>query len=64
VGGYPIGKPVVAFVESNPHAGLFALAWVTTKFTEPVRLLVTIMIVPRIARYLGRVPPKIVPPKP
>ena len=39
--------------------GTFAAAWVMTKFTEPLRLFVTLGVVPSIARWIGRVPPKI-----
>uniref|UniRef100_K3WLD2 DUF1279 domain-containing protein n=1 Tax=Globisporangium ultimum (strain ATCC 200006 / CBS 805.95 / DAOM BR144) TaxID=431595 RepID=K3WLD2_GLOUD len=42
----------------NAKTGTFLLAWVATKFTEPVRLAVTLAITPRIARFLRRVPPK------
>lgn len=39
-------------------AGTFALAWIMTKFTEPVRLGVSVAVVPSVARAVGRVPPK------
>ncbi|POM71703.1 membrane protein [Phytophthora palmivora] len=45
----------------NSKTGTFLLAWIATKFTEPVRLAVTIAITPRIARFLGRAPK--LPPK-
>ncbi len=35
----------------------FAAAWILTKFTEPIRLVVTGMITPTIARRFGRAPP-------
>ncbi|CAK4703581.1 hypothetical protein LEN26_010557 [Aphanomyces euteiches] len=38
--------------EVSPATGSFLIAWVATKFTEPIRLAVTLMITPRIARYL------------
>ncbi|CEG44421.1 Predicted membrane protein [Plasmopara halstedii] len=38
----------------NSKTGTFLLAWVATKFTEPVRLGLTIAMTPRIARFLGR----------
>ncbi|KAF4323030.1 hypothetical protein BBO99_00003411 [Phytophthora kernoviae] len=40
----------------NSKTGSFLLAWVATKFTEPVRLAVTLAVTPRIARFLGRAP--------
>ena len=46
------------YIRENPRVGTFALAWVMTKFTEPLRLGFTISIVPSIARFLGRAPPK------
>ncbi len=33
--------------------GTFAIAWVMTKFTEPLRLGFTVATVPTIARWLG-----------
>ena len=42
--------------ELNPKTGQFGVAWVLTKLTEPLRLLVAVAITPRIARLLGRVP--------
>ncbi|KAF0716789.1 Aste57867_2662 [Aphanomyces stellatus] len=38
--------------EVSPTTGTFLIAWVATKFTEPIRLAVTLMITPRLARYL------------
>lgn len=34
--------------------GTFAIAYIMTKFTEPLRLGVTIVAVPRVARWLGK----------
>ena len=47
---------VVAAIRESPSLGAFAVAWVAAKFTEPFRLVVTIFLVPRIARHLGRAP--------
>lgn len=55
--GYSWGEPVVESIRKNPHVGNFALAWILTKFTEPLRAVITIGIVPKIARALGRAPP-------
>jgi hypothetical protein len=46
----------IEWVRSEPRAGTFAIAWATAKFTEPVRALVTIWAVPKIARILGLAP--------
>lgn len=40
-------------VKRNPHTSNLAIAWVATKLTEPVRLGVTLAIVPRISRMMG-----------
>lgn len=44
----------------NSKTGSFVIAWVATKFTEPLRLALTLAITPRIARLVGRAPKKIV----
>ena len=36
--------------------GTFAIAWVMTKFTEPLRLAATVLTVPSIARFFGKIP--------
>ena len=46
----------IDWVRTTPRAGTFAIAWVTTKFTEPARALFTIWAVPKIARRLGMAP--------
>jgi len=43
----------------DPKAGAFASAWVAAKFTEPLRLILTLALTPRVARALGRAPPKV-----
>lgn len=47
------------YIKTHPRVGSFAIAWVLTKFTEPVRLGVTVVTVPAIARFFGKVPKKI-----
>ncbi|CAB9521182.1 Protein of unknown function (DUF1279) [Seminavis robusta] len=44
-------------VQQKPHWANFAVAWVSTKFTEPIRFGATVAIVPRVARYFGVVVP-------
>lgn len=46
------------YFRENPRMGTFAVAWVMTKFTEPLRLGLAIAVVPSVARFLGRAPPK------
>lgn len=50
-------------VRTSPFVGAFAIAWITAKFTEPIRLVCTMFLVPRIARRLGRAPPLTQPSK-
>lgn len=40
----------------NAKTGTFLIAWIATKFTEPLRLALTLAITPRIARFFGRAP--------
>jgi hypothetical protein len=50
---YELFRPYAETVEKNPHFANLGVAWVTNKFTEPVRLMITIAIVPRLARHFG-----------
>jgi len=43
----------------DPRVGNFGVAWVITKFTEPLRFVLTAAVTPRIARLVGRAPPKV-----
>jgi len=59
---YTLTRPVAPMVEEYPSIGNFAIAWIATKFTEPIRFGATVAFTPTIARYLGykkRVPPAI-----
>lgn len=49
-------KALPEFIREHPKVGTFALAWVMTKFTEPIRLGVTLAAVPKIAKFFGRGP--------
>mmetsp|Transcript_20216 Transcript_20216/g.43688 ORF Transcript_20216/g.43688 Transcript_20216/m.43688 type:complete len:350 (+) Transcript_20216:141-1190(+) len=40
------------FVERNPHFASLAVAWIAVKFTEPIRLPVSIFLTPRVANYI------------
>lgn len=53
---YAWTRPAVPFLEKNPHFANLGVAWVATKFTEPIRLVVTMGIVPKLADYFGYVP--------
>ena len=45
------------YIKENPRVGTFAIAWVMCKFTEPIRAVATVSIVPSIARvYNGFFP--------
>mmetsp|Transcript_16272 Transcript_16272/g.27087 ORF Transcript_16272/g.27087 Transcript_16272/m.27087 type:complete len:289 (-) Transcript_16272:45-911(-) len=56
---YTLTRPAVPFLEKNPHFANLGVAWVATKFTEPVRLVVAMVVVPRLAKSLGLVPPEL-----
>jgi hypothetical protein len=43
---------VPEFIRQNPRAGTFAIAWIMTKFTEPIRLGATAAIVPKLGQYV------------
>jgi len=49
-----------SYIREHPKVGTFAIAWVMTKFTEPLRLGFTLATVPQISKWLGRVPPSTV----
>ena len=42
-----------AYIRENPRVGTFAIAWVMTKFTEPLRLAFTIAIMPTVAKLVS-----------
>jgi len=44
----------------SPKSSSFLLAWVATKLTEPARAALTLIVTPKVARMLGRAPPKAV----
>jgi hypothetical protein len=46
-------EPYAPSVEKHPHLANLAVAWIATKFTEPIRLAVALPLTPRIARYFG-----------
>ena len=51
-------KPYIPKIENNPQLLNLGVAWISTKFLEPIRLAVTVTIVPTVARGLGYAPPK------
>lgn len=54
---YPWTKPYAPIIERNPEMANLGVAWVATKLTEPIRLAITIPLLPRVARFLGRSTP-------
>lgn len=44
------------FISDHPRYGTLAIAWVMTKFTEPIRLGITVTALPTVARLLGKGP--------
>lgn len=57
---HTVTKPAVPFLEKNPSLANFAVAWITVKFTEPVRLPLALFLTPRVARMVGYRPKEIV----
>lgn len=43
------------YIRDHPRVGTFAIAWLMTKFTEPLRLAVTVMVTPKVARAMKKV---------
>ena len=56
---YDFTRQYADAVAKNPHMANLGIAWIATKFTEPIRLGVSLAVVPRIHRALGRDTPKI-----
>ncbi|VEU40601.1 unnamed protein product [Pseudo-nitzschia multistriata] len=50
---YTLTKPVAPMVEEYPSIGNLAIAWIATKFTEPIRFGATVALTPPIARFVG-----------
>lgn len=46
-------KPYAPFVMNNPRTTNLALAWIATKLTEPIRLGVTLAILPSVSRFVA-----------
>jgi len=53
---YTLTKPFAPMVEQYPWTGNFAIAWIATKFTEPIRFGATVMMTPSIAKFFGYKP--------
>ena len=51
---YRITRPVAPMVEQYPWTANFAIAWIATKFTEPIRFGVTVLVTPPLSKYFGR----------
>ena len=56
---YDFTRQYADAVANNPHMANLGIAWIATKFTEPIRLGLSLAVVPRIHRALGRDTPKI-----
>jgi Protein of unknown function (DUF1279) len=56
---YTLTERFADTVQQKPALANFAVAWISTKFTEPIRFGVTMAIVPRVARYFGFVPGRV-----
>jgi hypothetical protein len=53
-------KQYAPYVTKNPHTTNLALAWIATKLTEPIRLAVTLAILPSVSKMIGKESDKIV----
>ena len=51
---FEVTKKYVESIQKRPEFVNLGIAWVATKFTEPIRLGVSIFLTPRIARLFGR----------
>ncbi len=49
-------RSVFTKMQEEPRMQTLTVAWLATKLTEPVRLITTIFLTPRVARALGRAP--------
>jgi len=50
---YSWTKPLAPMVEQYPWTANFAIAWIMTKFTEPIRMGFVVMVTPYTAKKLG-----------
>jgi len=50
---HSLTQPYAHVIEKNPSVANLAVAWIAVKFTEPIRLAVSLAATPRVARYLG-----------
>jgi hypothetical protein len=53
MGKYRLTEGFADICLEKPHVANLAIAWVATKFTEPIRIALTASIVPRIARHFN-----------
>mmetsp|Transcript_3721 Transcript_3721/g.4881 ORF Transcript_3721/g.4881 Transcript_3721/m.4881 type:complete len:351 (+) Transcript_3721:78-1130(+) len=51
---YEWTAPYADMVQKNTHTSNLAIAWVATKLTEPIRLPLTLTILPRISKMMGK----------
>jgi hypothetical protein len=54
---YAWTRPYAPIIENNPSMANLGVAWIATKFTEPIRLAITIPLLPRVSRAVGRTVP-------
>jgi Protein of unknown function (DUF1279) len=50
---HEITKAYAHYVQDYPQLANFGVAWISVKFTEPIRLPIAISITPQVARYIG-----------
>lgn len=50
---YSWTKPLAPIVQENPWTANFGIAWIMTKFTEPIRFGLAVAVTPSIAKKIG-----------
>jgi hypothetical protein len=56
IASFPFVQVILDKLKENATAGTFILAWLTTKLTEPARLVITILVTPKISKLFSRLP--------
>jgi hypothetical protein len=60
---YSFTEAYAPSVEKHPYLANLGVAWIATKFTEPIRLAVALPLTPQIAKYFGYGPKEPIEPE-
>jgi hypothetical protein len=60
---YTFTEAYAPSVEKHPYLANLAVAWIATKFTEPIRLAVALPLTPQVAKYFEYVPKEPIEPE-